>query len=214
LGGGLSISRKKNSGGGLNPVHSERDPVPTKPMKLEDLLKQKAPHIRKRWFDLIIETYPADSQRFLREQKDRFANPVGSTLSRAVETLYHELLHGMDSEKVNASLDEIVRIRAVQDFSPAGAMAFMFLLKKVLKEELRQEIKENAAAWEELLALESRVDEMALRGFDLYMKCRERIYEIRAKEAKNQVSRLLQKAGLLCEIPAWDPDRKKDDIVV
>jgi hypothetical protein len=210
----LSIFRKKNSGGGLNPVHSERDPVPTKPMKLEDLLEQKASHIRKRWFDLIIETYPADSQRFLREQKDRFANPVGSTLSRAVETLYHELLHGMDSEKVNAALDEIVRIRAVQDFSPAGAVAFMFLLKKVLKEELHQEFKENAAAWEELLALESRVDEMALRGFDLYMKCRERIYEIRAKEAKNQVSRLLQKAGLLSEIPAWDSDRKKDDIVV
>jgi hypothetical protein len=210
----LSLFREKNSGGGLNPVYSERDRVPTKSMKLEDLLKQKASRIQKRWFDLIIETYPADSQRFLREQKDRFANPVGSTLSRAVETLYHELLHGMDCEKVNTSLDEIVRIRAVQDFSPARATAFMFLLKKALKEELGQEIKENAAAWEELLALESRVDEMALRGFDLYMNCRERIYEIRAKEAKNQVSRLLQKAGLLCEIPAWDSDRKKDDIVV
>ncbi|MBS1236879.1 MAG: hypothetical protein H6R37_123, partial [Deltaproteobacteria bacterium] len=129
------------------------------PMKLEDLLKHKASHIRKRWLDLIIETYPADSQRFLREQKDRFANPVGTTISRAVETLYHELLHGMDSEKVNSSLDEIVRIRAVQDFSPARAMIFLFLLKKVLREELHQEIEENTAAWEELLALESRVDE-------------------------------------------------------
>ncbi len=57
-------------------------------MKLEDLLKQKAEPIRKRWLGLIIETYPADSQRFLREQKDRFANPVGTTLSRAVEALY------------------------------------------------------------------------------------------------------------------------------
>jgi len=190
------------------------DGVPSNPMKLEELLKQKASHIRKRWLNLIIETYPADSQRFLREQKDRFANPVGTTLSREVETLYHELLHGMDSEKVNSSLEEIVRIRAVQDFSPARAMTFIFLLKKVLREELAQEIKESPAACEELLALESRVDEMALRGFDLYTKCRERIYEIRAKEAKNQVSRLLQRAGLLCEIPSWDSDTKKDDIVV
>jgi len=55
---------------------------------------------------------------------------------------------------------------------------------------------------------------MVLRGFDLYTNCRERIYEIRAKEAKNQVSRLLQRAGLLCEIPRWDSDTKKDDIVV
>jgi hypothetical protein len=46
------------------------------------------------------------------------------------------------------------------------------------------------------------------------VKCREKIYEVRAKEAKNQVSRLLQKAGLLCEIPSWDSEKKKDDIVV
>jgi hypothetical protein len=189
------------------------DGVPSNLMKLEDLLKQKASHIRKRWLNLIIDTYPADSQRFLREQKDRFANPVGTAMSRAVETLYHELLHGMDPEKVHSSLDEIVRIRAVQDFSPAGAMTFIFLLKKVLREELHQEIKESTEACEELLALESRVDEMALRGFDLYMNCREKVYEIRAKEAKNHVSRLLQRAGLLCEIPSWDSDRKKDDVV-
>jgi hypothetical protein len=190
------------------------DGVPSKPMKLEDLLKQKASHIRKRWVELIVETYPADSQRFFREQKDRFANPVGTTLSREVESLYHELLHGMDPEKVNSSLDEIIRIRAVQDFSPARAMSFVFLLKKVLREELDQEIKQSPAACEELLTLESRLDEMALRGFDLYVKCKEKIYEIRAKEAKNHVSRLLQRAGLLCEIPSWDSDKKKDDIVV
>ena len=185
----------------------------SKPMKLEDLLKQKASHIRKRWVELIIQTYPADSQRFFREQKDRFANPVGTTLSREVESLYHELLQGMDPEKVDSSLDEIVRIRAVQDFSPAGAMSFVFLLKEILREELDQEIKQSPAACEELLTLESRLDDMALRGFDLYVRCREKIYEIRAKEAKNQVSRLLQRAGLLCEIPSWDSDRKKDDIV-
>lgn len=190
------------------------DGVPSNPMKLEDLLKQKASHIRKRWLNLIIETYPADSQRFLREQKDRFANPVGTTLSSEVETLCHELLHGMDSEKVNSSLDKIIRIRAIQDFSPARAMTFIFLLKKILREELSQEIKENPGAFEELLGLEARVDEMALRGFDLYMSCREKVYEIRAKETKNQVSRLLQRAGLLCEIPSWDPDTKKNDIVV
>jgi hypothetical protein len=187
--------------------------VPSKPMKLEDLLKQKASHIRKRWLDLILETYPADSQRFFREQKDRFANPVGTTLSREVESLYHELLHGMDPERLNASLEEIIRIRAVQDFSPSKAMSFIFLLKKVLREELDKEIKESPAASQELLTLESSLDEMALRGFDLYVRCREKIYEIRAKETKNQVSRLLQKAGLLCEIPSWDSDRKKDDVV-
>jgi len=134
-------------------------------------------------------------------------------LSRETESLYHELLHGMDPERLNSSLEEIIRIRAIQDFSPSKAMSFIFLLKKVLREELYQELKESRAAWEDLLALEARVDEMALRGFDLYVNCRERVYELRAREAKTHVSRLLQKAGLLCEIPGWDSDRKKDDSV-
>jgi len=204
---------KRTQAEGRDPVPWKVGGVPSNTMKLEDLLKQKASNIRKTWLALIIDTYPPDSQRFLREQKDRFANPVGTTLSRAVEILYDELLHPTDPEKVKSSLDEIVRIRAIQDFSPAGAMTFMFLLKKVLREELQQEIKESAAACEELLVLESRVDEMALQGFDLYMNCREKVYEIRAKEAKNHVSRLLQRAGLLCEVPSWDSDRKKDDVV-
>ncbi|MGE5838673.1 MAG: RsbRD N-terminal domain-containing protein, partial [Deltaproteobacteria bacterium] len=118
-----------------------------------------------------------------------------------------------DGEKINASLDEVVGIRAVRESTTRRPMIFVFLLKKVLREELYQELKENAAAWEELLALESRVDEMALRGFDLYMNCREKVYEIRAKEAKNHVSRLLRKAGLLSEVPGWDSEQKKDDVV-
>ena len=170
--------------------------MPSNPMKLEDLLKQKAPHIRNRWLDLIIETYPPDSKRFLLEQKDRFANPVGTTLSREMESLYHELLHGMNPEKINSSLDAIVRIRAIQDFTPAKAMAFIFLLKKILREDFDQEIKETPAAFQEMLTLESRLDEMALRGFDLYMKCREQVYEIRAREAKIHVSRLLEKSRI------------------
>lgn len=181
-------------------------------MKLQNVLNQKGPLIRKRWLDLIIDTYPADSQRFLREQKDRFANPVGTTLSKAVEALFYELLHGVNWEKITAALEEIVRIRAVQDFSASRAMSFIFLLKKVVREEFDQESKDNAA-WEELQALETRLDEMALRGFDLYMKCRERVYELRAKEAKAHVSRLLLKAGLLSEVPSWGSEEKKNDIV-
>jgi len=39
------------------------------------------------------------------------------------------------------------------------------------------------------------------------MKCREKIYEISANHAKNQVSGLLRKSGLICEIPEWDPNK-------
>jgi hypothetical protein len=169
-------------------------------MKLEALLFQKSSSIIARWIDLLLETYPADAQRFLKKQKDRFANPVGTTLSRELEILYHELLKGMHTDKLSPILDRIIRIRAVQDFSPGQAIAFIFILKRVIRSEMEKDLGEEGLA-EELLAFESRIDALALLAFDIYMKCREKIYEIRVNETRNHVSRLLQKAGLICEVP-------------
>ena len=72
---------------------------------------------------------------------------------------------------------------------------FIFLLKNVIRHELAEEIRqENLAA--EVLELESRIDGLALLGFDVYTKRREKIYEIKADEAKRRVSGLMRKAGL------------------
>lgn len=164
---------------------------------LEHLLSQKRAAILERWFKLILDTYPADSLRFFKHEKDRFANPVGYTISLEIEVLYDELLRGMDSDKLSASLDNIIRIRAVQDFSPRQAIAFVFLLKKAVRVELEREIRKNQL-FEELLKFESRIDELALLAVDIYMKCREKIYEIRVNEVKaerERVFKLLEKTS-------------------
>lgn len=174
-------------------------------MKLEKILSQKRPVILKEWLDKIFQTYPAYSSRFLKKQKDRFANPIGYTLSNDIEILYDELILGeeLDPDKVVPALDRIIRIRAIQDFSASAAVAFIFLLK----EAIRMVIKENRPDGDlagELIAFESKVDSLALIAFDVYEKCRERIYEIKANHTKNQVSGLLRRAGLTCEIPEWE----------
>lgn len=157
-------------------------------MVLESLLSQNRAAILERWFQLILETYPAGTSRFLKKEKDRFVNPVGYTTSREIGVLYEELLRGMDSDKLSVSLDNIIRIRAVQDFSPSQAIAFIFVLKKAIREELASEIRENQL-FEELLRFESRIDELALLALDIYMKCRENIYEIRVNEVKAERER-------------------------
>ena len=169
-------------------------------MKLEKHLTQKKDLIVGRWLDLIFETYPADSQRFLRKQKDRFANPVGTTITKEIENLYDELIKGLEPERISALLDRIIRIRAVQDFSPSQALTFVFHLKKAIREGLQKEVLEDRLS-EDLSAMESRIDDLALLAFDVYMNCREKLYEIKANEAKNQVSRLLKKAGMIVELP-------------
>jgi hypothetical protein len=169
-------------------------------MKLEKHLTQKKALIVRRWLDLIFETYPADAHRFLRKQKDRFANPVGTTITKEIENLYDELIKGLEPHRVSALLDRIIRIRAVQDFSPSQALTFVFHLKKAIREELQNEILEDRLS-KDLSAMESRIDDLALLAFDVYMNCREKLYEIKANEAKNQVSRLLKRAGMIVELP-------------
>jgi len=172
-------------------------------MKLKDLLSERKTAIVKKWFDLILQDYPADATHFFKQQKNPFANPVGHTLSQGISELFDELILGTDSDKVYSSLDDIIRIKAVQDFSPSQALSFIFMLKKVIREEMEREIRENQLS-DELASLESGIDKMALLAFDIYMKCRERIYEIKADEVRRITFRLLQKAKLVCEIKEED----------
>lgn len=147
-------------------------------MTLQDLLTQKKTAIVKAWFRCVSETYPPETARFLQEQKDKFANPVGSTFSEAMESLFDELLAGGDSERCAGLIDDIVRIRAVQDFTPADAAGIFFLLKTVIRDEAVGR-KADAGLLKELLEIESRIDRFALQAFDIYMKCRERIWEVK-----------------------------------
>ena len=157
-------------------------------MDLKVLLTQKRSSILQRWIDLTLKTYPPDAQNFLRRQEDPFANPVGSTIRDGIEGIYKELLLGADSQ-IGSFLEGIVKIRAIQNFSPSVAIAFLPFLKQVIKEELGKEIQENWL-FGELWELEARIDKLTLQAFDLYMRYREKIYQIRIKELKNGSTRL------------------------
>ena len=161
-----------------------------------------------RWFQLILDTYPPDASQFLRKQSDPFANPVGSTIFRGIDELYDALIEGSGPKKVAPILDQIIRIRAVQDFSPAQAVGFVFSLKEAIREEMAGETPVSA---KDIMALESRVDEMALLAFDIYMKCREKVYELKAMEAKNRTYFLLERAGLISSLPEEEEETTAGD---
>jgi len=164
-------------------------------MQLATHLAQKKSAILGRWLTTIYESYPPETAIFLRKEKNRFDNPMGYRISEGLEGLYGALLHELERDQVLTWLDEIIRIRALQDFSPSQALAFIFLLKTVIRQELAEAIQtEDLTA--ELLDLESRIDGLALLGFDVYTKRREKIYEIKADEAKRRISGLMRKAGI------------------
>ena len=174
-------------------------------MRLNTLLTQKKTAIVKKWFTATIETYPSDTAKFLKSQKDPFANPVGRTIYQGLAALFDELLKETDHEAVRSLLDPIIRIRAVQNFSPSQATSFIFLLKNVIRNNINKE-DDQAQLFTELLLFESKIDELGLIAFNIYMNCREKIYELKANEMKNRTFRAFERAGLVRETPADTPD--------
>ncbi|MCG2721433.1 MAG: RsbRD N-terminal domain-containing protein [Thermodesulfovibrionales bacterium] len=168
-------------------------------MNLKDLLLEKKSSILKRWFEAIVASYPPDASNFFKNNHNQFANPVGYTFSEVARGLFEELLQGGDPERYFPYLNDIIKIKAVQDFSPSQSVSFFFLLKKVVREELRKELQRNQFQ-DELHSLDSEIDALALLAFDVYMKCRERIFELRTNEIKRMMFRLLKKADLIREI--------------
>ena len=168
-------------------------------MTLEKKLSEKRARIVKRWLDLTLETYPEDTQRFLKKRKDRFANPVGATLSEEIKKLYDGFMQGAGVERMSPILESIIKIRAVQDFTPSQAVAFVFLLKGIIRAELDHEIQDSLSA-KEWFDFEAGIDALALLAFDVYGKCREDIFHIRTNEVRNQYARLLQRAGLVVDM--------------
>lgn len=146
-----------------------------------------------------MESYPFDTQNFLKKHKDRFENPVAYEIRQGIGGIYEALLYGMDRDKVSSFLDRIISIRAIQDFLPSGAIAFIFLLKKAMRETLEKEFRENGIS-EELVEREFRIDGLALLCFDIYMKRREKLYEIRINDVKSRASGLLRRACLTSEL--------------
>lgn len=168
-------------------------------MNLKHYLIEKKPAILKKWFDAIAETYPKDTAGFLKKQKAQFTNPVGYTMADGTEKLFDVLLQGMIPDTVSSFLDSMIRIRAIQDFAPSEALAFILQLKKVVRQELGNDIVLQPGMNEELAAFDSAVNDLALFSFDIYMKCREKIYELKANEARSMTFRLLQQARLIVD---------------
>jgi hypothetical protein len=163
-------------------------------MQFTDLLRQEKKTILAKWYKAISQGYPSETCKFLEGQKNPFANPVGHAIHHGTEGIYDELLLEKCSDAIQKHVDEIVRMFAVQDFSPAGALFFLYNLKDIVREvyqDTRQEIPLS-----ELLDFETRIDQVALLGFDIYMKCREQVWELKATAIQRRTYNLLDRANI------------------
>lgn len=132
--------------------------------------------IAERWLARALATFPPGTRATRGANPDQFRDPAGHLLNHNLRILAGELLGEMSRDRLMAPLDAIVRLRAVQAFSPSQALQFIFTLR-----DAAAEVPGASTA-----QLQERIDALALMAFDLYMACREQIYALRTREIRFQ----------------------------
>ncbi len=153
---------------------------------VKELISQKKETIVGKWIQSIFDTYPAETSEFLRLQKNQFSNPVGHIICEAAEKILGSVLSGNQTLEIKILLNDIIKIRAVQDFLPSKAASFIFYLKDIIREEVQLDIK-DIESFNEFCGILSEVDRVALIAFDLYSEAREKVYQLRMNELKNKI---------------------------
>ncbi|MBC8204661.1 MAG: RsbRD N-terminal domain-containing protein [FCB group bacterium] len=152
-------------------------------MRFQDLLSRDKTAVKRLWLDLIIETYHPDSHEFFRNQKDKFQNPVGAAMSDQLDSLLDAMTNETTDDELSAILQDFIKIRAVQEFSPSKAVGYILFLKQAVRKIFAKEI-ESFNLFSEMQALEAKVDKLLLIAFDVYSQAREQLFTIRADELR------------------------------
>jgi hypothetical protein len=164
-------------------------------MSLRELLIERRPALCARWLDAVLGEYGEVTAARWRREKDRFANPIGHALSEGLPVLFDAVVGGGGAaERAMNALEDIVRIRSVQDLAPSRAVGFVYLLRGAVRQELGDAAASGAHA-RELAELDGRVEQLALVAFDTYVGLREHAYRLRQEELRRSVASILRRWG-------------------
>ena len=157
---------------------------------LQNLLIQNRDSLLQEWIDQTINTYEPEMVRFLKKEKNQFSNPVRNTIISSLEKIYDTIFTGDSVDEYNG-LEEIIKVRTVQDFSPSDALSFLFDLKKIIRSEL-QKCDQKVEAMDELYDIEERFDSLFKKAFNYYNDCRQKIQDIKMAEIKSRSERAFE----------------------
>jgi hypothetical protein len=151
-------------------------------MKLSEILLGKKDKILSVWINRTLDSY--SSSGFFKKASDHFANPTGTNIKEGLARVLDLLLDGADLDEFTAPLDQVIRIRAIQQFSPSQAVVPFLELKWVIRQVLSGD-KKITLPDVDMDDLDCEIDRVALAAFDIYTQCREQLYEVRIKELKS-----------------------------
>ena len=144
--------------------------------------------ILEKWIEKVAESHPQSAAALRAPQPDPFRNPIGYTIRNGLAQLWEQLQGDMDPDAIDSALDNILRIRAVQDMPGSEAASFVIPLRAILSQ---------ASGTFDLDLLDNRIDRLAQAAWGKYKQCRDQIGAARLHETARlaRTHRLIRKAG-------------------
>jgi hypothetical protein len=144
-------------------------------VKVRELLSARRPALVDQWVEQTLATYPAATARLMAAEVDPFRNPAGHALRENLAVLFDAAILSDDWDAAKRALGEIVRLRAVQDFSADQAVGFIAMLKPIVEQAFRP-----------VIDIDARIDQLTKLALGMHEECRGRIEEIRANELRRR----------------------------
>ena len=106
---------------------------------LIEILRGKRDSLITGWQGAVRDTYPKAGKIRFKQQSQEFNDPIGHILRRDMPVLVDLVLKGeLDKPELQTHLEPLCRLRSVQEFTPAEAIGFVYSLKKVVRESLKE----------------------------------------------------------------------------
>lgn len=156
--------------------------------KIYKVIQDKQQSILSRWIPAALGNVNQNEQFKVHREQDRFSDPLGYAIASNTQAILQWLCSDDPDMNLSKPLEDICRIKAVQDSRPSESLRFIFNLKTVIRESLAEECDVSQYA-EDLYRIDQRIDEMALLAFDLFSACRNQIYKLQAEEIKRMYGR-------------------------
>ena len=151
-------------------------------MSLAERLAEKETEIVNLWVERTLDSY--NSPGFFKSAQNQFDNPVGAMVRKGLAELFVLLRKKGATEDIARTLDQVVRKRAAQVFTPSQAVIPFLELKWVIRNVLG-EARHSPELIYELENFECEVERMALLAFDMFAVCREQLFNNRLREIKS-----------------------------
>lgn len=154
-------------------------------MEIQALLEEKREEILQQCTRETLENHSLEFSRFFQKKNDQFMNPIGFNVASSLAAIFDHLTGKDTRVSLDRTLDDIVRVRAVQDMAPSMAVSFPFSMKRAIQDTFQAAgIVPDA---QEYQALNEQIDEITRKSFDIYMKCREQVFQIKLDEIKSGI---------------------------